>query len=179
MDPSFDLLSTIIFLAADLLIGVLAMVLLSLLFSPIFLRGKGLEFLKKGNSAAALLLVAIIVSAALLCSDAIMTVQQNLHQAAQIPSGERAGFVMSIAIFGFLQVLASLALALLVAFIAATLFDALTKGVSELKEIRDGNNLAVGILLSGFIIGLTIIIKYPFSSLVAFLVPMPKFALPL
>ena len=63
MDPVFDIVSTVIFLFADLLIGVLATVLISKSFAPMFLKSKGLEFLKKGNAAAALLLVSIIVSA--------------------------------------------------------------------------------------------------------------------
>lgn len=179
MDPVFDIVSTILFLLADLAIGVLATVLIAKIFSPLFLKSKGLEFLKKGNAAAAILLVSIIVSAALLCSDTIMTVQQNLHLAAQTPEPERSGFVANIALFGFLQVVASIALALFVAIVSTRLFDLLTSGISELKEIRDSGNIAVGILLSGFILGLTIFIKYPFSSLVAFLVPMPAYAIPL
>jgi len=179
MDPVFDIVSTVIFLFADLLIGILATVLISKSFAPMFLKSKGLGFLKKGNAAAALLLVSIIVSAALLCSDTIMTVQQNLHLAAQTPEPERTGFVASIAFFGFLQVLASIGLGLGVAFLSAKLFDLLTKDISELKEIQEGGNIAAGLLLAGIILSLTIFVKYPFSSLVAFLVPMPSYSVPL
>jgi|GEM_PF-6176488 uncharacterized membrane protein YjfL (UPF0719 family) len=179
MDPVFDIVSTVIFLFADLLIGIFATFLISKAFAPMFLKSKGLQFLKKGNAAASLLLVSIIISVALLCSDTIMTVQQNLHLAVQTPEPERTGFVASIALFGFLQVLASIGLGLGVAFLSAKLFDLLTKEISELKEIEDTGNMAAGILLAGIIVGLTIFVKYPFSSLVEFLVPMPSYTLPI
>ncbi len=179
MDPLFDILATLAFLCAALFVGVAATVLIAIVYPRIFLRLKGLEFVKKGNTAAALLLASIFVSAALLCSDTMMNIQQNLHLCAQIPMPERSSFVLQLSLYGSLQVLSSLALAFLVAFTAAKTFDALTKGVNELKEIGENNNLAAGIVLASIVIALTIIIKYPFSALVAFLAPMPKFALPL
>jgi len=70
-------------------------------------------------------------------------------------------------------------IALLIAFLSTKLFDVLTRGVDEYREIREKNNPAVGLLLAGIVVALTIYIRFPFSALVSSLIPLPQYNIPM
>lgn len=176
MDAFFELAVSTVFLALSLAAGVLILFALTKLFPLLFLGRKDLGFISEGNVAATLLLVAVIVSSALLTAETLLVIQQYLHHAASLAAEERLGFVLGVAGYGILQLLLSVALALGVAWVSVRTFDLLTKHVHELREIREHQNLAAGLLLGGFVIALTLFIQYPFSVLVPYLIPLPRLA---
>lgn len=179
MNTTFDYLFLILFLVVDLVVGVIIIYFIVKVFSSVFIKSKHLEFLQENNLASTILLVAIVISTAMLCSNTIMTVHQNLHLTAHIPSEARVSYVLQTTALGLLQVILSVLIALFIAFISTKLFDILTKGLDEYREIREKNNLSVGLLLAGIVIALTIFVGFSLSALVAALIPLPQHVIPI
>jgi len=179
MNGGLNYLFLALFVAIDLVLGVIITFVIVRVFTSMFIRGEGLDFLQEKNTAASVLLVAVIVSTALLCANTIMTVHQNLHLSAQIPAGARTPYILQTIGLGFLQLILSVLIALLIAFLSTKLFDVLTRGVDEYREIREKNNPAVGLLLAGIVVALTIYIRFPFSALVSSLIPLPQYNIPM
>jgi uncharacterized membrane protein YjfL (UPF0719 family) len=169
----------ILFLAADFFVAIVIIFLIVRIFSGIFIRSRSLEFLQQNNMAASILLVAIVISTAILCANTITTVHQNLDLSAHIPDNIRTAYFLQTIGLGFLQLILSVVIALLIAFLSTKLFAVLTKGVDEYREIREKNNVSIGLLLGGIVIALTIFIGFPFSALVSSLIPLPEYNIPL
>lgn len=177
MDNAFYLSALIGYLILIFVAG-LAMAFLTLkLFGKIFLNAGSGQFLRNRNVSAAIFFATVLVSEAIFSGHTIQTIQQNLHASALIPSAERLNYLLMTAGLGFLQVVVTFLIVLLIAWTSTKLFDLLTKGISELQEMGE-NNIAVGLLLSGLILSLTLLLQQPFGSLVANLVPLPAYQIP-
>jgi len=179
MNTTFDYLFLILFLVVDLVVGIIIIYFVVKVFSSVFVKSRQLGFLQENNLASTILLVAIIISTAMLCSNTIMTAHQNLHLAVHIPNEARVSYVLQTTALGLLQIILSVLIALFIAFISTKLFDILTNGLDEYREIREKNNISVGLLLAGIVIALTIFVGFPLSALVAALIPLPQRAIPI
>jgi uncharacterized membrane protein YjfL (UPF0719 family) len=179
MNTAFDYVFLVLFLFVDLIVGIVIIYFIVKVFSSVFIKSTQLEFLQENNLASTILLVAIVISTAILCSNTIMTVHQNLRLADRIPQESKVSFVLQTSALGLLQIILSVLITLFIAFISTKLFDVLTKGLDEYREMREKNNTAVGLLLAGIVIALTIFVGFPLSALVAVLIPLPQQVLPL
>ncbi|MBS3068913.1 DUF350 domain-containing protein [Candidatus Micrarchaeota archaeon] len=80
-----------------------------------------------------------------------------------------AEFMASLAV-GFAQLVIGLLLALLSAYVGLKMFDRITKGISEMKELKKGN-VAVGILMGAVIISIANVVQHGVISLTASMLP--------
>jgi hypothetical protein len=179
MDTMYDSITLVVLIVMTLLLGILIIFFITRIFSFLFIRSKKMKFLEEDNVSATILLVSILISVALLCSETIMTVQQNLHISAQMPVSERAPYVLQTAGLGLIQLVLAVIISLGITFIATRLFDLLTKGIKEFKLIAESKNISAGLLLGGMVIALTLFIKFTFSVLVSKLIPLPQYGIPI
>lgn len=106
-----------------------------------------MEELKRGNVAVGILLAAVVITIANIVSGGV----QGLSAAA-------VNFSVSGVIGGLVQLVLALILAVIAIFLAISIFGKVTKGIDEQAELRNGN-IAVAILLSGFLIAVSIVIN--------------------
>ncbi|MEK6842994.1 MAG: DUF350 domain-containing protein [Candidatus Micrarchaeota archaeon] len=109
-----------------------------------------MEELKKGNVAVGLVLASVIVSVATIISGGV---------ARAVPSEFNLGsgdFWSGLG-FGLLSLVIALIFAVVAQFVALRVFDSMTEGIDEQKELKRGN-LAIAILLAAVIYGTAIVV---------------------
>jgi len=116
------------------------------------------EELRRGNPAIGTVLGTMLVSVALVLRPALAVETQTWDAGHQVYVQTLLAEALQVAIGLFLAVLA-IGLALLI-------FAALTRGLDEIEELKNGN-LAVGGLLAGVVLGVGIMVSQAVSQLVA------------
>lgn len=116
------------------------------------------EELRRGNPAVGIVLGTILVSVALVLRPALAVETQTWDAGHQVYVQALLAEALQVAIGLFLAVL-SLGLALLI-------FSALTRGIDEIQELKNGN-LAVGGLLAGVVLAVGMIVSQAVSQIVA------------
>lgn len=178
MRSSFEIIAMCALLVASV-IGTVGLIALAIsVFTRFLLKRRFSDFMKEANAAAALVLGALVVSIASLVSPTVLALRQNLQLAADMPSAERTSYVLASAGLGVLQFLLAFVVAILTAILSTKLFDMLTRSIKEYKELREGNNVAVGIMLAAIILGLSLIVREPLEALVVMLIPLPQTVFP-
>lgn len=178
MDNTFNLISIISFLIISLLVGIVIIWMVVTLVTSVFLKKKYETLTSENNIASSILVVAVVFSTAYLCSNVFMTIQQNFHLAAQLSAEERSPYVWKVVGVGTTQVILSIFMTLIIAYVSTKLFDLMTKNIMEYQEITEKNNIAVGLMMAGIVIGLSIFVQYPLSALVSTIIPMPEYIIP-
>jgi len=105
-----------------------------------------MEELKRGNVAVGVLLTAVVITIAEIVGGGVGGLS------AATVSGNLNGVLG-----GIVQLILSLILAVVAIFMAISIFGYVTKGIDEQAEISKGN-LAVAVLLSGFLIAVGLVI---------------------
>lgn len=108
------------------------------------------EALRRGNAAVGLVLGAIIVAVAIVVRPALALDTATWDVGGQL-------FVRGVLV-EVLQLAVGLVLAIAAVAIAVLVFAALTRGLDEMAELRNGN-LAVAGLLSGLVIGVALMVS--------------------
>lgn len=104
----------------------------------------------KGNAAVGIFVASIFVSIALVVQSGVAGVAVGLKNAI---AGDIYSLVASI-----VQLILGVILAVAVIYLALNIFDRLTKGIDEFKEIEKGN-VAVAVELAGVIIAVGLIVQ--------------------
>jgi uncharacterized membrane protein YjfL (UPF0719 family) len=147
---------------------VLALALSYRLFGRLVLDLDGDGELKKGNLAAAIVLVAVMVCPAAIVLSTMGTMvflarSFFLHGREDLSAAQ-------LGLYGLCWVLLVLALSLFSMWLALRLFDRLTPGLDELDEVRKGN-VAVAVLMAGVIAIVSVSMQEGISTLSRTLVP--------
>ncbi len=116
------------------------------------------EEIRQGNPAVGTVLGAILVSVALVLRPALIVETQTWDAGHQVYVQTLLAEALQVAIGLFLAVLA-IALALLI-------FAALTRGIDEIEELKNGN-LAVGGLLAGVVLCVGLMVSQAVSQILA------------
>ena len=116
------------------------------------------EELRRGNPAVGIVLGTILVSVALVLRPALAVETQTWDAGHQVYVQTLLAEALQVAIGLFLAVL-SLGLALLI-------FAALTRGIDEIQELKNGN-LAVGGLLAGVVLAVGLMVSQAVSQVMA------------
>lgn len=110
-----------------------------------------LEELKKGNVAVGVVLGSVILSVATIISGGVArVVPQNLNVGA-------AEFWNALG-YGAVSLIVAIVFAVVAQFVALRVFDSMTEGIDEQKELKKGN-LAIGILLAAVIFATAIVVE--------------------
>ncbi len=104
----------------------------------------------KGNAAVGILVAAIFVSMAIIIQSGVAGISIGLKGAI---SGNIYPLIASI-----IQLVFGIILAVAAIYLSINIFDRMTKGIDEFKEIEKGN-VAVALQLAGVIIAVAIIIQ--------------------
>lgn len=116
------------------------------------------EELRRGNPAVGIVLGTILVSVALVLRPALAVETQTWDAGHQVYVQTLLAEALQVAIGLFLAVL-SLGLALLI-------FAALTRGIDEIQELKNGN-MAVGGLLAGVVLAVGLMVSQAVSQVMA------------
>ncbi|MEK6954445.1 MAG: DUF350 domain-containing protein [Candidatus Micrarchaeota archaeon] len=110
-----------------------------------------LEELKKGNLAVGIVLGAVIISVATIISGGV---------ARMVPQSFNAGSVdfWGALSLGMLNLLIAIVFAVVAQFVALRVFDSMTEGIDEQKELKRGN-LAIGVLLAAVIFATALVVQ--------------------
>ena len=114
-----------------------------------------LEELRRGNVAVGILLAAVVITIANIVQSGV----------GGLSAATLSGSVDAI-VGGIVQLLISLVLAVVAIYLALSIFGRVTKGIDEEAELRRGN-VAVAVLLSGFLIAVSLVIQSGVSSISA------------
>lgn len=106
--------------------------------------------LAKGNVAVGILIASIFVSIALVVQSGVAGISVGLEDAI-------AGNIYSL-IASLVQLVLGILLAVGAIYLALNIFDKMTKGIDEFKEIEKGN-VAVALEMAGIIIAVALIIQ--------------------
>ena len=147
---------------------VLALALSYRLFGRLVLDLDGDAELRKGNLAASIVLVAVMVCPAAIVLSTMSTMvflarSFFLH-------GREDLSALQLAFYGLCWVALVLALSLFSMWLALRLFDKLTPGIDELEEVRKGN-VAVAVLMAGVIAIVAVSMQEGISTLSRTLAP--------
>ncbi len=132
---------------------ILAVVSLYIGFSILDRLTKGIDEEKeiaKGNTAVGILVASIFVSIGIVVQSGVSGVSLGLRKAL---TGDIYSLLVSI-----IQLILGIILAISVIYLALNIFDKLTKGIDEFKEIEKGN-VAVALELAGVIITVALIVQ--------------------
>lgn len=106
--------------------------------------------ISKGNTAVGILVASIFVSIAIVVQSGVAGVSVGLRNAI---AGDIYSLVASVA-----QLILGIILAIAAIYLSLNIFDKLTKGIDEFKEIQKGN-VAVALEMAGVIISVALIIQ--------------------
>jgi uncharacterized membrane protein YjfL (UPF0719 family) len=156
-------------IAAALLTVTLSLIVTYRWFAPAVLKGEIRSELLRGNTAFALVLGTLLASPTLVVLSTLGPIIFHVRTYFLLDAGEAFGVFALIGIaIGY--VAAVLSLALITTWIAIRIFEAMTRGIDEMAEIRRGN-LAVAILLSAVIVVVAFFTQIGISALASSLVP--------
>ncbi|MFH1750152.1 MAG: DUF350 domain-containing protein [Candidatus Micrarchaeota archaeon] len=109
-----------------------------------------LEELKKGNLAVGVVLASVIISVAMIISGGVARiVPQNFNFGSVDFWGTLAA--------GTLSLMVAIVFAVVAQFVALKIFDSMTQGIDEQKELKKGN-LAIGVLLAAVIFATALVV---------------------
>lgn len=110
-----------------------------------------LEELKKGNLAVGVVLGSVILSVATIISGGVARIVPQSLSVGSVDFWSALGYgVLSLAI--------AIVFAVISQFIALKVFDSMTEGIDEQKELKKGN-LAIGALLAAVIFATAIVVQ--------------------
>lgn len=104
----------------------------------------------KGNVAVGILIASIFLSISIVVQSGVVGVSTGLRNAI---AGDMYSLIASV-----IQLIFGIILAVAVIYLALNIFDKLTKGIDEFKEIEKGN-VAVALEMAGVIIAVAIIVQ--------------------
>lgn len=130
------------------------------------------EELRKGNTAVAVLLAAILISAGLIIQKGIYPVVAlvRLYVTSPVDQGLAP---WQLALYAAAHLVMSFALAVLTISFTLRLWGRLTANIQEGKELKRGN-MAVGIVLASVVLLVSMFIGEGVSSLSKSLIPQPS-----
>ncbi|MGF3496985.1 MAG: DUF350 domain-containing protein [Methanolinea tarda] len=138
---------------------ILAVIALYIGFSVLSRITKGIEEekeLAKGNAAVGIIVAAVFFAIALVVQSGVSGISLGVSKALSVGLFSMDGIVaIGVAI---LQLILGIVLAVGAIYLALSILDRLTKGVSEFEEIRKGN-VAVALEMAGVIIATAVIIQ--------------------
>jgi uncharacterized membrane protein YjfL (UPF0719 family) len=138
---------------------ILAVIALYIGFSVLSRITKGIEEekeLAKGNAAVGILVAAVFFAIALVVQSGVSGISLGVSKALSVGLFSVDGIVaIGVAI---LQLILGIVLAVGAIYLALSILDRLTKGVSEFEEIKKGN-VAVALEMAGVIIATAVIIQ--------------------
>ena len=172
MPDSIALVSGLVELLLSFVLGILVAFGAFRLFARLTKDMDEVDEIRKNNVAVAVVLVSMVVSTGLVARAAIYPVIGALQSALVSELGP--GAVAAVAGRGVLYVLLSFAGAAGAIATGTKIFLRLTRDIDELAELRR-NNVAVAIVLAGFILVMGLFLSRGVESLLAALVPEPAF----
>ncbi|MFH1442429.1 MAG: DUF350 domain-containing protein [Candidatus Micrarchaeota archaeon] len=110
-----------------------------------------MEELKKGNAAVGVVLASVILSVALIVSSGVEAVVPVEFTMLLVDFWSKL-------LWGVLSLMVAVAFAVVSQFIALRVFDSMTEGIDEQKELKRGN-MAIAILLAAVIFATALIIR--------------------
>jgi uncharacterized membrane protein YjfL (UPF0719 family) len=116
------------------------------------------EALRQGNAAVGLVLGAMLVSVAIVLRPAVVVSPSIWDVGRQ--------FFFRVMLAQALQLVVGLVLAVITLTVALYLFAALTRGIDEVKELREGN-LAIAGLLAGVVISVGLMVSQAVGQIMA------------
>ncbi|HOS81877.1 MAG TPA: DUF350 domain-containing protein [Methanolinea sp.] len=138
---------------------ILAVIALYIGFSVLSRITKGIEEekeLAKGNAAVGIIVAAVFFAIALVVQSGVSGISLGVSKALSVGLFSMDGIVaIGVAI---LQLILGIVLAVGAIYLALSILDRLTKGVSEFEEIRKGN-VAVALEMAGVIVATAVIIQ--------------------
>jgi len=138
---------------------ILAVIALYIGFSVFSRITKGIEEekeLAKGNPAVGILIAAVFFAIAIVIQSGISGISLGISKAISIGLFSMDGAIaIGVAI---LQLVLGIILAIAAIYLALSILDKLTKGISEFEEIKKGN-VAVALEMAGVIIATAVIIQ--------------------
>lgn len=138
---------------------ILAVIALYIGFSVLSRITKGIEEekeLAKGNPAIGILIAAVFFAIALVVQSGVSGISLGVSKALAVGLFSMDGIIaIGVAI---LQLILGIVLAIGAIYLALSILDRLTKGVSEFEEIKKGN-VAVALEMAGVIIATAVIIQ--------------------
>lgn len=138
---------------------ILAVIALYIGFSVLSRITKGIEEekeLAKGNAAVGIIVAAVFFAIALVVQSGVSGISLGVSKALSVGLFSMDGIIaIGVAI---LQLILGIVLAVGAIYLALSILDRLTKGVSEFEEIKKGN-VAVALEMAGVIIATAVIIQ--------------------
>ncbi|MDH7510440.1 MAG: DUF350 domain-containing protein [Methanolinea sp.] len=138
---------------------ILAVIALYIGFSVLSRITKGIDEekeLAKGNAAVGIIVAAVFFAIALVVQSGVSGISLGVSKALAVGLFSVDGIIaIGVAI---LQLILGIVLAVAAIYLALSILDRLTKGVSEFEEIKKGN-VAVALEMAGVIIATAVIIQ--------------------
>ena len=128
--------------------------------------------LKKKNVSIGIMLGSIFIGEALVVKQALYPVMAVI-QLFVLGEKKDVGSFMEVLLYGFGYVFLAGILAILCILFSFWLFNRLTPKIDTYREIEE-NNLAVGVLMALFIVGVCLLMSAGVSGLVRALIPFPE-----
>lgn len=149
----------------SLIFGLLTLYLALKIVDKLILKQDSLRTIQEGNLAVAVFKGALVLSIFLMTQNSIEPSVQAL-KVMVLSSGKLKAGMLAIAFAYFIVFyLISLVGSLLLILISLNVYVTATKDIEELQEIKN-KNVAVSVLLSFVIVGITIFIRPAFDNLI-------------
>lgn len=113
-----------------------------------------MDELRRGNTAIGILLAAVVITVAIVVQSGVAGMTNAVVQPTNSSIGD---YVVGI-LGGIVQLLVGILLAVVAIYMAVSVFGKVTKGIDEQAELKKGN-VAVAIVLSGFLIAVGFVIQ--------------------
>ena len=122
-----------------------------------------MEELRSGNVAVGILLAAVVITVAIIVQSGVA----GVTSAVLGSGGSRSvtDYVVGL-VGGLVQLILGVVLAVVAIYMAVNIFGKITKGIDEEAELRKGN-VAVSVVLSGFLIAVGFVIQAGVSAISA------------
>ncbi len=172
MPETIPLVSGLVELLLSFVLGILVAFGAFRLFAKLTKDMDEVDEIRKNNVAVAVVLVSMVVSTGLVARSAIYPVIGALQTVLLEEPG--LGAVAAVAARGLAYVLLSFAGAVGAIATGTKIFLRLTRDIDELAELRR-NNVAVAIVLAGFILVMGLFLSRGVESLLTALMPDPAF----
>lgn len=153
----------------SVIFGLVTVVISYKLFTAFMLKEDADDDLNKGNTAVAILAGVMTISVLILVQSSILPAVNTLQTMAL--GGEKITAVKVFISLGYFLLFYAISLVISIAimFASVNIYMFLTTKVEEMQEIR-GNNIAISIMLSCVIIGMTLFIQPSVSRFIGSLV---------
>ncbi|WP_038032710.1 DUF350 domain-containing protein [Thermonema rossianum] len=151
--------------ALSLIFGLLTLYLALKIVDKLILKQDSLRTIQEGNLAVAVFKGALVLSIFLMAQNSIEPSVQALKVMVLSSNKLKAGMLAVAFAYFIVFYLTSLVGALLLILISLNVYVSATKDIEEIEEIKN-KNVAVAVLLSFVIVGVTIFIRPAFDNLI-------------